>query len=164
LAIIHTGQFQPATDLENKHDLQNIRCVAGMALLSLAAASGSAAEAQTRASSYAHQHGAQLTKIRDAVIKVIGTQGDRVAVAGTALTVARINSTMNQTDHGARAGEAPRIAATVATTIVGELEFKHVHTIGVQYINRAKPGTLGKVIDAVDFRQDPTGAFVPHAT
>ncbi len=62
--------------------------VAGMALLSLAAASGSAAEAQTRASSYAHQHGAPLTKIRSAVIKVIGTQGDRVevAVAGTALS------------------------------------------------------------------------------
>jgi hypothetical protein len=70
---------------------------------------------------------------------------------------------MNQTDHGARAGEAPRLAPTVATTIVGEPEFKHVHTIGVQYINRAKPGTHRKVIDAVDFRQDPTGTFVPHA-
>ena len=103
---------------------------------------------------------------RAAVIKVIGTQGDRVevAVAGTVLTVARINSTMNQTDHGARAGEASRIAPAVATTIVGEPAFNHVHTIRVQYINRAKPGTHGKVIDAVDFRQDPTGAFVPHAT
>ena len=49
---------------------------AGIALLSLAAVSGGAAEAQTHASSYAHQHGAQLTKIRAAVIKVIGTQGD----------------------------------------------------------------------------------------
>ena len=70
---------------------------AGIALLSLAAVSGGAAEAQTHASSYAHQHGAQLTKIRAAVIKMIGTQGDRVevAVAGAVLTVARINSTMN---------------------------------------------------------------------
>ena len=138
---------------------------AGIALLSLAAVSGGAAEAQTHASSYAHQHGAQLTKIRAAVIKVIGTQGDRVevAVAGAVLTVARINSTMNQTGHGARAGEASRIAPA-ATTIVGEPEFNHVHTIRVQYINRAKPGNHGKVIDAVDFRQDPTGAFVPHAT
>ena len=42
---------------------------AGMALLSLAAVSGGAAEAQTHASSYAHQYGAQLTKIRAAVIK-----------------------------------------------------------------------------------------------
>jgi hypothetical protein len=49
---------------------------AGIALLSLAAVSGGAAEAQTHASSYAHQHGAQRTKIRAAVIKVIGTQGD----------------------------------------------------------------------------------------
>jgi hypothetical protein len=48
---------------------------AGIALLSLAV-SGGAAEAQTHASSYAHQHGAQRTKIRAAVIKVIGTQGD----------------------------------------------------------------------------------------
>jgi len=52
----------------------------------------------------------------------------------------------------------------MATTIVSEPEFKHVHTIRVQYINRAKPGNHGKVIDAVDFRQDPTGAFVPHTT
>jgi hypothetical protein len=137
----------------------------GMASLSLAAVSGGAAEAQTHASSHTRQHGAQLTKIRAAVIKVIGTQGDRVevAVAGTVLTVARINSTMNQTDHGARAGEASRIAPAVATTIVGEPAFNHVHTIRVQF-NRAKPGTHGKVIDAVDFRQDPAGAFVPHAT
>ena len=95
---------------------------AGMALLSLAAVSGGAAEAQTHASSYAHQYGAQLTKIRAAVIKVIGTQGDHVeiAVAGTVLTVARINFTMNPTDHGARAGEASRIVPAVATMIVGE--------------------------------------------
>jgi hypothetical protein len=132
-------------------------------LLSLAAVSGGAAEAQTHASSYAHQHGAQRTKIRAAVIKVIGTQGDRVevavAVAGAVLAVARINSTVNQTGHGARA---------MATTIVSEPEFKRVHTIRVQYINRAKnrakPGNHGNVIDAVDFRQDPTGAFVPHTT
>jgi hypothetical protein len=52
----------------------------------------------------------------------------------------------------------------MATTIVSEPEFKRVHTIRVQYINRAKPGNHGKVIDAVDFRQDPTGAFVPHTT
>jgi len=52
----------------------------------------------------------------------------------------------------------------VATMIVGEAALNHVHAIRVRYINRAKPGTHGKVIDAVDFRQDPTGAFVPHAT
>jgi len=137
-----------------------------MALLSLAAISGGAAEAQTHASSYAHQHGALLTKIRAAVIKVIGTQGDRVEVAnaGDTLTVARINSTMNQTAHDARASEASKIAPAVATTITGEPEFKHIHTIRVLYINRARPGTHGKVVDAVDFTQDSSGAFVPHAS
>jgi hypothetical protein len=78
---------------------------AGIALLSLAAVSGGAAEAQTHASSYAHQHAAQRTKIRAAVIKVIGTQGDRVEVAVAVLAVARINSTVNQTGHGARNGD-----------------------------------------------------------
>ena len=48
---------------------------------SLAAIPGGAAQAQTHASSYAHQHGALLTKIRAAVIKVIGMQGDRVEIA-----------------------------------------------------------------------------------
>jgi hypothetical protein len=52
----------------------------------------------------------------------------------------------------------------VATTIVGESEFRHVRIIRVQYINRTRPGTHGNVIDTVDFRQDPSGAFVPHAT
>jgi hypothetical protein len=119
---------------------------AGMALLSLAAVSGGAAEAQTHASSHTRQHGVQFKKIRAAVIKVIGTQGDRVeaAVAGTVLTVARINSTMNQTDHGARAGEASRIVPAVATTIVGEPAFNHVHTIRVSTSIAPSRGIMGK--------------------
>lgn len=78
---------------------------AATALLLIAALSSSAAEAQTHAASYAHEHGALLTKIRSAVMKVIGTQGDRVevAIAGDVLTVARINSSINQTGHFARA-------------------------------------------------------------
>ncbi len=78
---------------------------AATALLLIAAISSSGAEAQTHAASYAHEHGALLTKIRSAVMKVIGTQGDRVevAIAGDVLTVARINSSINQTGHFARA-------------------------------------------------------------
>jgi hypothetical protein len=136
------------------------------ALLLIAAISGSTAEAQTHAASYVDDHGTLLTKIRSAVIKVIGTRGDRVevAIAGDVLTVTRVNSTMNQTGHVARASEAARITAAVAATIAGEPEFKHVHTIRVLYVNRARPATHGKVIDAVNFKQDQRGAFVPHAT
>ena len=138
---------------------------AAMALLSIAAISGGAAEAQTHAASYAHDHGALLTKIQAAVIRVIGTQGDRieVAIAGNVLTVARVNSTMNQTGHSARASEAAKITLAVATIIAGEPEFKHVHTIRVLYINRIRPATHGRVIDAVGFKQDQRGVFVSHA-
>jgi hypothetical protein len=136
------------------------------ALLLIAAISVSTAEAQTHAASYVDDHGTLLTKIRSAVIKVIGTRGDRVevAIAGDVLTVTRVNSTMNQTGHVARASDAARITAAVAATIAGEPEFKHVHTIRVLYVNRARPATHGKVIDAVNFKQDQRGAFVPHAT
>jgi hypothetical protein len=136
-----------------------------MALLSLAAISSGAAEAQTHAASHAHQHGALLTKIRAAVIKVIGTQGDRVEIAATGniLIVARINSTMNQTGHDARDSEASRIAPVVASAIAEQPEFNNIHTIRVLYVNRARPGTHGRIIDTVDFRQDPSGAFVFHA-
>jgi hypothetical protein len=74
-------------------------------LPSLAVIPGGAAQAQAHASSYAHQHGALLTKIRAAVIKVIGMQGDRVeiAAAGNILTVSRNNSTMRLTGQDARA-------------------------------------------------------------
>jgi len=80
---------------------------AGIALLSLAAVSGGAAEAQTHASSYAHQHGAQRTKIRAAVIKVIGTQGDRVevAVAGAVLAVAHQQHSESNRSRRARNGD-----------------------------------------------------------
>ncbi len=145
-----------------RNDMTWKRSSAVGAIMLLSAIACGAVKAQTHALADAQQ----LENIRTAVIKVIGTRGDRVEVlvSGNILAIARVNSAMNQTGHAARDSEASRIAAAVAKTIAGNPEFENIHTIRVRYVNRARSGTHGRVIDTVDFRKDPSGAFVFHAT
>lgn len=120
------GSFQPATDLANKHDLQNIACRRRDGVAVSRGGFRRRGRSTNACVKLCPSARCQRTKIRAAVIKVIGTQGDRVevAVAGAVLAVARINSTMNQTGRGAHAGEASRIAPAMATTIVSEPVFR----------------------------------------
>ena len=107
-----------------------------------------------------------LQSIRAAVMQAIGAEDHsvEVSVAGKVLIVARINSTMNEAGHGARDGEASRIAPVVSTVFADKPEFKSIHTIRVQYLSRSKPNGSDKIIDTVDFRKDPSGVFSLHTT
>ena len=107
-----------------------------------------------------------LRNIRTSIIQAIGVQEATVElkIAGGIFLISRVNSTLNQANHGARDGEASRIATLVAGTIVGKPEFSKIHTIRVQYVGRMKAGGHEKIIDTVDFRRDPSGVFHFHAT
>ena len=131
---------------------------AAIALLSLALILPMPTEAQTR--------DASLQSIRAAVTQTIGAEDASVEVSiiGNVLTVARVNSSLNQTSHSNRDSEASRIAPIVSKAIADKLEFKTIHTIRVVYLVRSKLGGAAKAIDTVDFRKDPSGVFLFHTT
>jgi thiamine biosynthesis protein ThiC len=107
-----------------------------------------------------------LQNIRTAIIQAMGIPVATIdlKVAGNIFVISRINSTMNQTNHGARDSEASHIATVVAKTIGEGAEYKHIHTIRVRYIAALKPGGNEQVVDTVDFRKDPKGIFHFHTT
>jgi len=129
-----------------------------MTLLSLALILPMSTEAQTR--------DASLQSIRASVAQAIGAENAtvEVSITGNVLTVARVNSSLNQTSHSNRDSEASRIAPIVSKTIADKPEFKNIHTIRVLYLVRSKPDGAAKAIDTVDFRKDPSGAFLFHTT
>jgi hypothetical protein len=122
--------------------------------------------AQTPSSGNDRQRTAILANIKKSVIQTIGAQETAVEVmiSGNILTVARVNSNLNDANHGARNNEAIAIAPVVTKAIEDNPEFKTVHTIRVQYLVRRKVGEKGKVLDTVDFRKDPNGKFQFHET
>ena len=135
-------------------------------LLSLMIIPEGTVQAQTHSSSDAQQRDAALESVRAFIIQTIGAQDDtiEVSITGNILTVSRINSSMNQTNHGVRNNEASTIAPIVSKVIAGKTKFKNIHTIRVQYGIRSELGAKEKIIDTVDFRKDPSGTFQPHTT
>lgn len=107
-----------------------------------------------------------LAGIRTSITRAIGAQDATVeiTVTGNVLTVWRINSNMNQSTHAGRDNEATAIAAIVSNAIFGRPEFNKLVTISVRYGIRSRPGAHTKVIDTVEFREDPNGLFRFHQT
>jgi hypothetical protein len=112
------------------------------------------------------QQAAVLADLEKSIVRAIGAQPNTVAIsqAGNIFVVARVNSNMNEASHRARDNEATAIASIVSKEISSKPEFKNVNTIRVQYLIRSEPSAGDKVIDTVDFRKDPTGAFQFHRT
>ena len=52
----------------------------------------------------------------------------------------------------------------VFATIGDKSEFKGIHTIRVQYLNRSGSPVKNKVIDSVEFRKGKNGKFEIHST
>ena len=132
----------------------------------LCAATNTMVLAQTPSLGDDRQRTAILENIKKSVIQKVGAQEKtvEVAISGNILTVARVNSNLNDASHGARNNEATAIAPVVIKAIEDGPEFKTIHTIRVQYLVRRKLGEKGKVLDAVDFRKDSNGKFQFHET
>lgn len=112
------------------------------------------------------QQTAVLADIEKSIARAVGAQANtvEVSVIGNIFTVARVNSNLNEASHGARDNEATAIASIVSKEIVDKPEFRNIIAIRVQYRTRSEPPGSDKVIDTVDFRKDPTGAFQFHRT
>jgi hypothetical protein len=110
--------------------------------------------------------GALIEKLKNSIIKTVGAQEKTVEVmiSGNILTVARINSNLNGSSHGARSNEAKAVASVVIKGISDRPDLKNLHTIRVQYLTRPGSASKGNVLDTVDFRKDPNGVFQFHET
>lgn len=107
-----------------------------------------------------------LESLRTSIVQAIGAQDNSVetAIKGNILTVSRVNSTLNEATHGARNSEATAIGTVVAKALADKPEYKHIHTLRIQYVRQASPGARRKTLDTVDFRKDPSGTFQMHMT
>lgn len=114
---------------------------------------------------YHHVQQSVLADIRAAIARSIGAQDETVEIAVTdkVLIVVRVNSNMNESTHIGRDNEASAIAAMVSKAISGKPDFDNVVTLRVDYVARAVGGD-SKVVDSVEFREDPKGDFRFHRT
>jgi hypothetical protein len=105
-----------------------------------------------------------LESIQASVIRAIGAEEGTVEMATTPniLSVMRVNSNMNGSTHEGRNSEAREIASKVMTEIKGKPEFKEIATIRVDYSERSSSTDESKVVDSVEFRRRPDGAFEFH--
>ena len=131
-------------------------------LLSISGGINGAVSAQTNTT----QINAAVEDIRLAVVKNLGSQDKEVEVSrtGNVLTIMRVNSNMNGAPHQLVSNEATSIASVVSKAIGDKPEFKGIHTIRVQYLNRSGPPVKNKVIDLVEFRKGKNGVFELHLT
>jgi hypothetical protein len=116
-------------------------------------------------SSLEAERAAVLSEIRTNVIRTIGAQDQtvEVTVAGPLLIVLRVNSNMNESTHAGRDNEATAIASIASKAVAGKPAFKDVISLQVRYVVRSASG-VDKVIDTVEFREDPSGVFQHHQT
>jgi hypothetical protein len=104
--------------------------------------------------------GPVLADLKASIVRAIGAQEATVEIAVTdnILVISRVNSNMNESTHAGRDNEATAIASVVSKGLSGKTEFKDLITLRVQYSGDAK------IIDTVEFRKDPSGAFLFHRT
>lgn len=107
-----------------------------------------------------------LNELKATIGKTVGAEAGSIefVVNQDILTVLRVNSNMNQSTHAGRDNEANLIGLVVSKAISGSAEYKNLHTIRIQYVARATPGTQVNVVDTIDFRKPPSGAFEFHNT
>lgn len=114
---------------------------------------------------YHHVQQSVLADVRATVIRAIGARDQTVEITVTdkALIVSRVNSNMNGSTHAGRDNEATAIASVVSKAIAGKPEFANLVVLRVDYVTRSANGD-STVIDSVEFREDPRGAFRFHPT
>ena len=142
--------------------MQKLNLVAGSLAALLLVGSGTIVRADDP---YQHVQQSALADIRAAIVRSIGAQDHTVEITLTdkVLIVLRVNSNMNEATHAGRDNEATMIASIVSMAVKGKPEFDNLVALRVDYVV-GSAGEASKVINSVEFREDPTGAFRFHRT
>ena len=107
-----------------------------------------------------------LESLQSSVTKVIGAQYNSVQITltGSVLTVLRVNSNQNDSNHAGRNNEATAIAGVASKALATDATNAIVDTIRVQYVNRDGAHPDGEVVDLVEFRKNSKGDFEIHTS
>ena len=109
---------------------------------------------------------AAVEAVRKFVAQNIGAPEDSIEILkkGKILTITRVNSAMNESNHQSRNDDAASIMAVVTKAIADKAEFKSLYSVNVQYTSRAEAASKSKIIDTIEFRKNQQGAFEMHLT
>ncbi|HYM01296.1 MAG TPA: hypothetical protein VET85_00035 [Stellaceae bacterium] len=105
-----------------------------------------------------------LAEIKKAVVAASGYDDEAVELkAGPhQIEVAVANGKLLDASRAARVNEANRIVGAVAKAIAGKPEFASVDAVHIDYIRRNIASGHVDLVDAIDFRKDPSGDFKYH--
>ena len=102
--------------------------------------------------------------LQEAAATAAGYKKTSIEVKSTAhqVTIAVVNSKLNDGSTTERTAEASRIASACANTIAGKPEFAAVVIIHVDFVKRL--GGSSTVVEGIDFNKAPDGSFKLHLT
>jgi hypothetical protein len=100
--------------------------------------------------------------LQEAAAAAAGHKKSSIEVKSTAhqITIAVVNSKLNDGATTERAAEASTIASACAKAIAGRSEFAAIVIIHVDYVKRL--GNNSTVIQGIDFNKAPDGGFRLH--
>jgi ABC-type Na+ efflux pump permease subunit len=102
--------------------------------------------------------------LQEAAASAAGYQTTSIEVKSTAhqVTIAVVNSKLNDGSATERTAEASTIASACAKAIAGKSDFAAVVIIHVDYVKRVESNST--VIQGIDFNKAPDGSFKLHLT
>jgi hypothetical protein len=112
-----------------------------------------------------------VTDLKSALLAATGYRDTEVEsrTSRHLLTVVLVNSKL-VTDRAfvrefaaEREADAREIVSAVSRVIASKSEFKAIQSIQVEYVTRNSVGH-SRIVDLIEFRKNPQGHFVPHAT
>jgi hypothetical protein len=112
----------------------------------------------------AKRQAAVFPMLQEAAAAATGYKKTSIEVKSTAhqVTIAVVNSKLNDGSTTERTAEASTIASACAKTIAGKSEFATVVIIHVDYVGRL--GNNSTLIQGIDFNKAPDGSFKLHLT
>ena len=112
----------------------------------------------------AKRQAAVFPTLQEATAAAAGYKKTSIEVKSTAhqITIAVVNSRLNDGSRIERTAEASTIASACAKVIAGKSEFAAVVIIHVDYVKRL--GNESTVIQGIDFNKAPDGSFKLHLT
>ena len=102
--------------------------------------------------------------LQEAAASATGYKKTSIEVRSTAhqITIAVVNSRLNEGSTTERTAEASTIASACAKTIAGKSEFAAVVIIHVDYVKCLGNGST--VVEGIDFNKAPDGSLKLHLT
>ncbi len=119
-----------------------------------------------RACAESERQAGALAAIKSAILKSTGYADATVTLALRAnqFWVTIENSPLNDGTARQREAQAARIAGAIADKVKGDTAFAGILGIHIDYAARSKDGSHSDILDSIDFRKGPDGAFAHHTT